>query len=149
MSLDQPITRRTALAAGAVGVGVVALGACSSDESKPAAKNGAEPTPAASSPAAAGPIAALSDVPVGGAITAKGSDGKPIIVAQPTAGQVVAFTAVCTHRGCTVAPKGKDLDCPCHGSKYNAFTGEVINGPAPKALAKIDVKVDGTNVVAS
>lgn len=149
MSLDQPITRRTALAAGAVGVGVVALGACSSDESKPAAKKGAEPTPAASSPAPAGAIAALSDVPVGGAIAAKGSDGKPIIVAQPTAGQVVAFTAVCTHGGCTVAPKGKDLDCPCHGSKYNAFTGEVINGPAPKALAKVDVKVDGTNVVAS
>ena len=141
MSLDQPITRRTALAAGAVGVGVVALAACRSEDPAPAAKK-------SDGEGSSGPLAALSDVPVGGAISAKGSDGKPIIVAQPTAGQVVAFTAICTHMGCTVAPKGKDLDCPCHGSKYNALTGEVINGPAPKSLAKVDVKLDGTNVVA-
>jgi cytochrome b6-f complex iron-sulfur subunit len=149
MSLDQPITRRTALAAGAAGVGVVALGACGSDDSPPAAKEPEASTPATQAPAGAAPIAALSDVPVGGAISAKGGDGKPIIVAQPTAGQVVAFTAICTHMGCTVAPSGKDLNCPCHGSKYNALTGAVVNGPAPRPLAKVDVKVESGQVVAS
>ena len=151
MSLDQPITRRSALAAGAAGVGVVVLGACGSDEPAPAAKESKASTPATKAPAAAAadPIAALSDVPVGGAISAKDSDGKPIILAQPTAGQVIVFTAICTHTGCTVAPKGKDLDCPCHGSKYNAFTGAVINGPAPRPLAKVDVKVESGQVVAS
>lgn len=149
MPVDQPITRRTALAAGAAGAGVVLLGACASDDPEPTAKEPEASTPATKAPAAAGAIAALSDVPVGGAISAKGSDGKPIIVAQPTAGQVVAYTAICTHMGCTVAPSGKDLNCPCHGSKFNALTGAVVNGPAARPLAKVDVKVEAGQVVAS
>ena len=89
-------------------------------------------------------LAQLSDIPVGTAIAAK-DNGKPIILSQPTAGTVKAFSAICTHMGCTVAPSadGKELDCPCHGSKYNATTGAVIHGPAPKALAPVAVKVVG------
>lgn len=91
---------------------------------------------------------ALDKVPVGGAVAAKGADGKPIIVAQPTAGKAVAFSAICTHMGCTVNVAGADLDCPCHGSKYNALTGAVLNGPAPKPLPSVAVKVENGNVVA-
>ncbi len=86
---------------------------------------------------------------MGGAIAATGSDGKPIIVAQPSAGQAVAFSAVCTHMGCTVAPSGKDLNCPCHGSKFNALTGAVVNGPARQPLAKVEVKVESGQVVSA
>ncbi len=92
---------------------------------------------------------ALAKVPVGGAIAASDANGKPIIVAQPTAGKVVAFSALCTHKGCTVAVKAAELDCPCYGSKYNALTGAVINGPAPKPLPPVSVTVSGGNVVAS
>ena len=70
-------------------------------------------------------------------------------MAQPTAGSVVAFSAICTHLGCTVAPQGKQLDCPCHGSVYDAFTGKVINGPAPRPLPSIPVTVQGGQVVAT
>jgi len=70
-------------------------------------------------------------------------------VAQPTAGTVVAFSAVCTHLGCTVTPKGKELDCPCHGSVYDAFTGQVITGPASRPLPSIPVAVRSGQVVAT
>jgi Rieske Fe-S protein len=49
--------------------------------------------------------------------------------------------------GCTVKPAGKELDCPCHGSVYNALTGAVIHGPAPKPLPSIPVHVTGNNVL--
>jgi hypothetical protein len=48
--------------------------------------------------------------------------------------------------GCTVAPNGAELDCPCHRSRYNALTGRVIQGPAP-ALPKIAVSVQDGDVV--
>jgi Rieske Fe-S protein len=61
----------------------------------------------------------------------------------------VAFSAICTHLGCTVAPAGNQYHCPCHGSVYDAFTGSVISGPAPRPLAKIAVAVESGQVVAT
>jgi Rieske Fe-S protein len=86
-------------------------------------------------------------VPVGGAVSAKSPDGKPIIVAQPSAGQAEAFSAKCTHMGCTVAPSGAKLQCPCHGSQFDALTGKVDHGPAKAPLASFPVKVEGGSVV--
>jgi cytochrome b6-f complex iron-sulfur subunit len=91
-------------------------------------------------------LVSLASVPVGQAVSAT-LDGKPIIVAQPTAGQAVAFSAICTHMGCTVAPNGGELDCPCHGSRYYALTGQVIQGPTPQALPKIAVSAQNGEVV--
>jgi cytochrome b6-f complex iron-sulfur subunit len=133
-------TRRTVLAAGAGIVGVAALAACGGTSSAAAAANAA---PASS---ADGSLAKLADIPVGGAISAT-ADGKPILLSQPTAGTVKAFSAICTHMGCTVAPAAKELDCPCHGSRYDLATGAVIGGPAPKPLPTIAVKVVNGEVV--
>ena len=93
-------------------------------------------------------VAKLSDIPVGGSISAT-LDGKPIILAQPSTGKVVAFTAICTHQGCTVNPDGAVLRCPCHASTYDAFTGENTGGPARSPLAAIPVTVSGGAVLAS
>ena len=87
-------------------------------------------------------IGPAADVPVGGA--ASFTDPKqqiPAYVVQPTSGHYVAFSAICTHAGCTVNfdQSSDEFVCPCHGSVYNAVTGAVISGPAPSPLPSIPV----------
>jgi Rieske Fe-S protein len=137
-------SRRTVLSTGAAvagaAVGAVTLAACgSSDDSK---------SGTAQAPIAAGtPLVALSEVPVGQAKAAKAPDGSDVIVARTSESAVAAFSAVCTHQGCAVAPQGADLVCPCHGSVFNALTGEVKKGPAKKPLPPVQVKVENGKVV--
>jgi Rieske Fe-S protein len=161
------VSRRSLLVVGAVGVGGVALAACS--QAKSADARGAQTTAAGTSTAAApvgssagsssedssssssssgAALAKLSDIKVGEAIAATGPDGARIIISRPTATTVAAFSAICTHQGCAVAPAGQELDCPCHGSVYNASTGAVISGPAPRPLPAVSVKLAGDDVVA-
>jgi Rieske Fe-S protein len=140
MPTDPTVTRRSVLAAGAAGAGAVALAACSSSSSTK--DNG----PAAPPPANAA-LAKVADIQVGMCVSAKLPDGKAAIVSRPTGDTVAAFSAKCTHMGCTVKPAGGELHCPCHGSKFNALTGAVIHGPASAPLPKIDVKVANGEVV--
>jgi len=132
-------------------------GGCGGSGAKIGSGSGGRATSAPASPSAspsapagvtgAKPLARLADVPVGGAVSATGPDGGPVIVAQPTAGQVVAFSAICTHKACTVAPAGKQLHCPCHGSVYDAATGKNLSGPAPRPLRPVSVRVAGGEFV--
>src|SRR5688500_3570446 len=130
---DGCLDRREVLVrAGLVTMGVAAAGvlaACGGSE------NPSEGAPAAAS---GGALAQVSDIPVGGAISAKDADGKPIILVQPEAGTVVALSAVCTHQQCTVAPEDDELRCPCHGSVFD-LTGANVSGPAPSPLPEVDV----------
>ncbi|GAA2004763.1 hypothetical protein GCM10009818_14900 [Nakamurella flavida] len=87
---------------------------------------------------------------MGGSVSATAPDGSPIIIAQPTEGSAVAWSAICTHQGCTVVPaSGTELDCPCHGSVFDAATGAATKGPAKTALPAFAVTVEGGQVVAS
>ncbi|MFE3112213.1 Rieske (2Fe-2S) protein [Kitasatospora indigofera] len=88
---------------------------------------------------------AVSAVPVGGSVQVKDpATGDAVYLVQPTAGQYCAFSSVCTHSGCAVdAPKNGQMYCPCHGSKFDAATGAVINGPATKPLPKYTVTKEG------
>jgi Rieske Fe-S protein len=54
---------------------------------------------------------------------------------------VNAFNPTCPHQGCTVNPSGSTLTCPCHGSKFNASDGGLINGPATRGLTGVSVSV--------
>jgi Rieske Fe-S protein len=67
--------------------------------------------------------------------------GRPAYALQPDPGTFLAFSAVCTHLGCTVGYQAANDEfvCPCHGSIYNAATGAVIRGPAPLPLPKISI----------
>ena len=149
------IDRRHVLAVGLGTAGLAGLAACGdgSTGTNGSPYGGGAAAPATSAPAsgagAAGatPLIALADVPVGSAASATTADGKPVIVAQPTAGTAVAFSAICTHRGCTGAPAGSELKCPCHGSVYKASDGSNVSGPAPRPLDQVAVKVVDGQVV--
>jgi rieske iron-sulfur protein len=61
---------------------------------------------------------------------------------------VVAFSAICTHQGCTVTDwmtAKQVLQCPCHQSQYDPRHGAtVVGGPAPRALPALPLKTSGS-----
>ncbi len=63
-----------------------------------------------------------------------------IAVYRDGEGQVHAFNARCPHMGCVVRWSGeeKSWDCPCHGSRFEAATGAILNGPTSEPLAPMD-----------
>lgn len=141
------VSRRVALAVG----GGLALAACggTTSETGSSGASGSESAAPAKGGGSGAALAKLDDIPVGGAIITKDAAGEDVVLAQPEAGVAVGFSTVCTHSGCKVALTGKQLDCPCHGSAFDALTGEVINGPATSPLAKVAVQVRGGDVVGS
>ena len=106
--------------------------------------------PNAYGPAAGGGsrmLVAVDRVPVGGGVVL-GKD--KVVVTRPTADDVRAFSAVCTHQGCTVnAVADGAIDCPCHGSSFDAATGAVRHGPAVRGLPEVAVTVRSGKVFAS
>jgi cytochrome b6-f complex iron-sulfur subunit len=62
--------------------------------------------------------------------------GQRVIVLQ-SQDQLFAFSAKCTHEGCTVTfvPAQSALWCPCHDGRFD-LTGRVLSGPPPQPLAK-------------
>ncbi len=150
--LTDPTTRRAVLGGvAAVGAGAI-LAACGSDE--PTTKeptSGGEDTSgeqgSSSAPPADGSIGTTDEIPVGGGTVFK---SEKIVVTQPKKGDFHAFTAVCTHMGCTVGEvNGDTIQCNCHGSQYNAADGTVKKGPAPKALAAKKITVEGDKLIVS
>lgn len=132
------LSRRSVLGGTCAGCAALLLSACGGSATPPAGRSRAAGNQA---------LAELSAIPVGGSISARAPDGKPLLLARPTAATVVAFRAVCTHQGCTVEPAGAVFGCPCHDASYDAFTGKVLSGPAPLPLPPYPVKVVGTSVV--
>lgn len=145
--MSETIDRRQVIVSGAAGAAALVVAGCGGSSGGGGAGSSAGSTAGSASAPSGKPIVALDKVPVGGAVSAMDPNGKPIIVAQPQTGAAVAFSAICTHMGCTVAPSGDKLNCPCHGSVYQAATGEVVQGPAPRALDKVSVKVVNGEVV--
>jgi cytochrome b6-f complex iron-sulfur subunit len=134
--------RRTVLKGVALSCGASVLAACGGGTGS----QGAAPAPAGSAAPAGGgdglraSLGRLADVPVGGAVEATAPDGSKVLLTQPSAGEVVAFSAVCPHEGCSVLPDTGQLTCPCHGSQFS-LSGEVTRGPAQSDLQPFAVRV--------
>jgi arsenite oxidase small subunit len=65
-------------------------------------------------------------------------------------GDIVAFSIVCQHLGCTVGYRatspgapGPVGACPCHGSIYDLVDGgKVLSGPAPRNIPQVTLQLD-------
>ena len=135
--------RQSFVVAGAAVAGTAGLTACGAAED--AVQNVASSAASAASSAAGGLIQA-ADIPVGGG---KVFEDLKVVVTQPTAGDYKAFTAVCTHQGCTVGGVADNvITCPCHGSTFDAATGAVTQGPATRPLdaKSVTVGADGLTI---
>jgi Rieske Fe-S protein len=98
------------------------------------------------------PIAAVNEVPVGGAKTfhyPEGSTPRLLIRTGPKA--FVAYDQQCTHLLCPVVPAVEKgcLHCPCHNGWFDLQTGRPVAGPPQRALPKILLEVDGETVYAT
>ena len=147
------VTGVTALATGGLFawlgrlVGGTSTAAASRRRPTPKTPATTSPTPAQSATSAPAPGTAIgqaSQVPVGqaGQFTDPKS-GDPSWVVHPSGDTFVAFSAVCTHAGCTVQFDAGSMQfiCPCHSGTYDARTGDVTGGPPPSPLARIPVHV--------
>jgi nitrite reductase/ring-hydroxylating ferredoxin subunit len=140
------LPRRVALkAAGVAGLAAVLAGCETYGGAAPADEGeGDDDSSGKSGGAAGGVLASTGEIPVGGG---KVFDGKNVVVTQPVSGAFAAFSAVCTHQGCSVATVlDGTINCPCHGSKFSITDGSVAGGPAPQPLSKVQITVDGTSI---
>jgi arsenite oxidase small subunit len=66
-------------------------------------------------------------------------------------GDIVAYSTLCTHKGCTVwyKPERKLMICPCHWSTFDpAKGGALVIGQASQALPRIELRVERGQVLA-
>jgi nitrite reductase/ring-hydroxylating ferredoxin subunit len=139
------ISRRGVITS-AVGLSAVAaLSACSTEVTDLTST----PTPVVPSTSEPVAIAKTTDIPVG---SGKKFDveGVPILITQPRAGEFRGFSAVCTHAGFVMTNMANsEIKCDNHGAVYSADDGSVLSGPAPRALGKVTVTVEGDDILVS
>ncbi|MBV1854166.1 Rieske (2Fe-2S) protein [Catellatospora tritici] len=142
--VDTGATRRVLLA-GVCGAGLGAVSAaCGGAAGPPEAGASSTAKAAPTGPVVLGPV---TDVPVDGG---KVYETAQVVVTQPQQGVYKAFTSVCTHRQCQVGSVASNqISCPCHGSKFSAEDGSVINGPATLPLEAKKITVDNGQIVLS
>jgi cytochrome b6-f complex iron-sulfur subunit len=75
---------------------------------------------------------------------------KPGILIRSAAGELKAFSAVCTHLDCIVQyePEKKQIWCACHNGQYN-LSGKNVAGPPPRPLEEYVVNTRGEEIVVS
>ena len=99
----------------------------------------------------AGPAKIIEDsaLAVGKIHNFTSKSGSPAVLFKSKTG-VYAYSAVCTHEGCTVQYNSatKNLQCGCHGAVFDpGKDGTVVTGPTNKPLPKIKVAVEGAWIV--
>nr|WP_295382392.1 FAD-dependent oxidoreductase [Pseudoxanthomonas sp.] len=84
-----------------------------------------------------GEVASADDIGRGsGAVLRRGLHR--IAAYRAADGRLHTFNARCPHLGCVVrwSSEEKSWDCPCHGSRFDAASGAILNGPTSEPLAE-------------
>ncbi len=97
------------------------------------------------------PIAAVEELPVGGAKTFAYPEAETTrLLVRTGPKSFVAYDQRCTHLQCPVVPaveRGK-LHCPCHNGWFDLHTGEPAGGPPQRRLPRVDLEIRGEQVFA-
>jgi thiosulfate dehydrogenase [quinone] large subunit len=150
--MGKQIGRRQVLTAGAAGVAIAGLAACSNSTgaSGPTEEELASSTPTGPTSKV---VATAADVPVGTVFKfTDPNSGMPAYLLQPAAGTFIAYSSKCTHQGCVVDafPDANAFKCACHGAKYDLATGAPDEATSKSLtatpLAKIAITVEGDQI---
>lgn len=144
-TVDVSLDRRGAIRVGALGGVAIALSLLG----KAFPKSSAKAVETKTVTGTAVKVLALSKIAVGQTHQFALSNGSPAVLFRTNNG-VFAYSAVCTHQGCTVAYQSskKTLYCPCHGAEFDPFaSGKAVQGPAQDPLSSVKVKIEGNWVV--
>ena len=89
-------------------------------------------------------VCKTTEVPSGGTFPFTVSGSKiPFILIHLNDGNWRAFEQKCTHLSCAVfyQPAADKIQCPCHNGWFDARTGNVLQGPPPRPLRRLEVIV--------
>jgi len=75
---------------------------------------------------------------------------QPALLVKTPAGELKAFSAVCTHLACIVQYRSdlSEIWCACHNGHFD-LNGKNIAGPPPKPLEEYAANVRGDQIVVS
>jgi len=94
-------------------------------------------------------VCSINELPVGGtrSFVLEGSS-TPYILIHLESGEFKAYEQKCTHLSCAVfyKPGSGKIECPCHNGWFDAKTGEVLQGPPPRPLPRLEVQVKGIDI---
>jgi cytochrome b6-f complex iron-sulfur subunit len=95
-------------------------------------------------------ICDVDEVPVGSMkqFDIEGTKVIPYILIHLEEGEWRAFEQKCTHLACAVRYRHdiQQIECPCHQGFFDPRTGVVIQGPPPRPLPQLEVKVADNKV---
>ena len=97
-------------------------------------------------------IAAVGDVPVGGAIVFRYPEpSEPCLLLRLEEDRYLAYSQKCTHLACAVTPQFEtnQLLCPCHKGYFDIDTGRPLAGPPQRPLPRITLQVRGGHIYAA
>lgn len=89
----------------------------------------------------------LDDIPENAsALVNFGGDHPFVLLVRGSGEEITGYSGYCTHNGCALREMEQELDCPCHGSRFDASNGEVLVGPATIHLPEVPVVVEDGHV---
>lgn len=77
-----------------------------------------------------------------GRVKAYKAEGREVAIAN-VGGRLHAFDDICTHERCNLSYgdlDGTEIECDCHGSRFDVTNGEVRHGPATELVDVFEVR---------
>ena len=97
-------------------------------------------------------IAAMGDLPAGGALTfTYPGEADDCFIVRTRQDELFAYGQKCTHLSCAVRPLVDEgvIHCPCHEGYFELRSGRPIAGPPTRPLPIVHLEVQGGDIFAT